>query len=468
MRDLGQEALADEPSFEDVADALALGVPFRIHLAPDGRTTRWLRVGANCQTVLGLSRETLMGDERALGERILPEDREKLLADKEAYGAGRGPNTTEMRARGPNGDLRWFRLTSCSRPARDGGRVLDGLIVDITDSKRLAEQLKEERQRLEQAIELTGIGVFQWNSEDPGTVLWADHLYAMYGLPPQTPITVAAFRKLIHPDDLDATQAAIDAAGAVPGGTDLSLEHRIVRPNGEIRWVQQRLRLRHDAKGLKSIHGTTLDVTERRDAEEWRRLQMREIAHRSKNALTVMMAMVQQAARSSSTVEELSERIVDRLGAMAKSQDLASAANGAALTLPQLAEQVLDVFDLSRFDIDPGLEAVMLPAEVVIALALLLHELATNAVKYGALSAPEGRVSLTLEPLPDGRAGVEWREYGGPRVAAPGRQGFGTRLLATALQTRGGAVRADFAPEGFTAHLEVPEADLSKQGLSAF
>jgi PAS domain S-box-containing protein len=465
---LSQEALADEPSFEDVADALALGVPFRIHLSADGRKSRWLRVGASCGSVLGLSRDELMGDERALAERILPEDREKLLADRAAYVAGRGPNTTEMRARGPNADLRWFRLTSCSRPAPDGGRLLDGLFVDITDSKRLAEQLKEERQRLEQAIELTGLGMFQWDRDDADTVLWSDHLYAMYGLPPRTPITVASFRDLIHPDDLGPTQAAIDAARAAAGGADLSLEHRIVRPGGEVRWLLQRLRLRHDAEGLKAIQGTTLDVTERRDAEEWRRLQMREISHRSKNALAVMMAMVQQAARSSSTVEELSERVVARLGAMAKSQDLASSTDGAAVTLPRLAEQVLEVFDLSRFDIDPQLEAVVLPAEVVIALALLLHELATNAVKYGALSAPEGRVSLSLEPLPDGRAGVEWREYGGPRVRAPGRQGFGTRLLATALQTRGGAVRADFAPDGFTAHLEVPEADPSKQGLTTF
>lgn len=468
MRDLSQEALADDASFEDVADALALGVPFRIRLGPDGQKTQWLRVGASCKAVLGLTREALMSNERALADFILPEDQVKLLTDKAAYAAGHGPNTTEMRARGPNGDLRWFRLTSCSRPAPDGGRLLDGLIVDITDSKRMADQLAEERRRLEQAIELTGLGVFQWDRDDCDAVLWSDHLYAMYGLAPQTPITVASFRDLIHPEDLTQIRTAVRAAGAVSGGTDLSLEHRIVRPDGEIRWVMQRLRLSHDAKGLKAIHGTTLDVTERRDAEEWRRLQMREIAHRSKNALTVMIAMVQQAARSSSTVEELSDRVVARLGAMAKSQDLASAANGATLTLPQLAEQVLDVFDLSRFDIDPRLEAVVLPSDLVIALALLLHELATNAVKYGALSVAEGRVSLAMEPLPDGRAGVEWREYGGPRVSAPGRQGFGTRLLASALQTRGGAVRADFAPEGFTAHLEVPESDPSKPGLSAF
>ena len=85
MRDLSEEALADEPSFEDVADALALGVPFRIHLSPDGRKSRWVRVGANCESILGITREELMGNERALAERILSEDREKLLADRAAY-----------------------------------------------------------------------------------------------------------------------------------------------------------------------------------------------------------------------------------------------------------------------------------------------------------------------------------------------------------------------------------------------
>jgi PAS domain S-box-containing protein len=348
-------------------------------------------------------------------------------------------------------------MTSARRPSPDG-LLLDGLLVDITDAKRMAEQLMEERQRMEQAIELTGMGVFRWDREDPDTVLWSKQQYAIYGVPPQTPITVRAFRDMVHPDDRAAASAAITASNNGPDGADFSLEHRIIRRDGAVRWILLHQRIRRDAEGLKAIHGTTVDITNRRDEEELRRLQIREISHRAKNGMTVMIAMVQQAARSSSTVKELADLIVSRLGAMARSQDLATSLDGAPLRLPQLIDEVLEVFDISRFDIDPALEAVILPGQSVLALALMLHELATNAVKYGALSSQQGRIALSFHPMGEGWVAVEWRESGGPPVAPPARRGFGTRLLKTILQSQGGEVTSVFAPEGFVARIEMPAA----------
>ena len=108
--------------------------------------------------------------------------------------------------------------------------------------------------------------------------------------------------QLVHPDDREVGRASVTDVLQAEDGGDFALEHRIVRPDGEIRWVALHQRVHRDAEGLKSIHGTTLDVTNRRSAEEQRRLRMRELAHRAKNALTVMIAMVQQATRSSETV----------------------------------------------------------------------------------------------------------------------------------------------------------------------
>ncbi|CAN7548069.1 PAS domain-containing protein [Phenylobacterium sp. LjRoot225] len=457
MRDVLQDSLAAEPSFRDVADALSLGVPFLLHLGPDGRSSRFLRLGSACLPILGIPPDAILADSRAFAELISPEDQQRLLRDKASVAGSDRLSTAETRIRKPGGELRWIRMTSASRPASDGGRLLDGLIVDITDSKRMAEQLADERQRLEQAIELTHMGVFQWDRDDPDTVLWSDHQYAVYGVPPRTPITVAAFRGTVHPDDKAVWEEAVLAATRAEDGGDYVLEHRIVRPDGEVRWVQLHQRIRRDALGLKSIHGTTLDITERRDLEERRRLQMRELGHRAKNAMTVMMAMVQQAARAAGTVEELTELILSRFGAMSRSQDLATALDGTPLSLRQLLAQVLDPFDLSHFDIDPELETANMSGDSVILLALLLHELATNALKYGALSTEEGRVSLSLRSRRDGWVTVEWRERGGPPVRPPSRRGFGSRLLSTALLGHGG-VTSEFAPDGFVAQLEVPVA----------
>jgi PAS domain S-box-containing protein len=429
-----------------------------MYLSADGRTSQFLRVGPTCLAALGVPAEALLANSMTLADLVTPEDRERLLADKATTAAGRGPASVEVRIRKPSGELRWFRLISARRPAADGDWLLDGLMVDITESKRLAEQLAEERQRLEQAIELTGMGVFRWDRDDPDTVLWSEDQYAIYGVAPQTPITLASFRALVHSDDRGVGRVSVAAILAAADGDDLSVEHRIVRPGGEIRWVLVHLRVRRDDVGLKGIHGTSIDVTERRSAEEQRRLQMRELAHRNKNAMTVMMAMVQQAARSSETVDGLAELIMSRLLAMAKSQELATASEGDPLPLSRLTGQVLEAFDLARFELDPALDAVTVHGDAVISLSLLLHELATNAVKYGALSNDAGRIALSLQLNKDGWASVEWRERGGPPVTPPGRKGFGMRLLATVLQNREGSVTPSFEPEGFVARIEMPAA----------
>lgn len=458
MSGIVQNALAEEPSFRDVADALGLGVPFRMYLSADGRTSQFLRVGAGCLAAIGVPAEALTADPGVLRDLVVPDDQVRLMSDKATAAAGRGPSSTELRIRKPTGELRWFRLTSARRQTEDGGSLLDGLMVDITDSKRLAEQLADERMRLEQAIELTGMGVFSWDRDDPDAMVWSDDQYAIFGVPPQTPITVKDFRDLVHPEDRPLGRALIVEVLQAADGGDFSLEHRIVRPDGEVRWVTLHQRVRRDARGLKSIHGTTIDVTDRRTAEEQRRLQMREISHRAKNAFTIMMAMVQQAARSAASVDELAGLIMSRFTAMAKSQELAMASGGDPLQLSELISQVLDAFDLSRFDVDPALEAVTLHGDGGVSLALLMHELATNAVKYGALSNDAGRIVLSLQDRRDGWATVEWREVAGPPVAPPERKGFGMRLVATVLQGRGGRVTPTFAPDGFIARIEMPAA----------
>jgi two-component sensor histidine kinase len=146
-----------------------------------------------------------------------------------------------------------------------------------------------------------------------------------------------------------------------------------------------------------------------------------------------------------------------RLRSMADSQDLVTQA-GRTLPLGDLLDRALTPFDPARFDRDAKLAEVSIPSEVVVAMALLLHELSTNAVKYGALSAPAGRVSLSISENGDGRVVLGWTEVGGPKVGPVTRKGFGSRLLDVSLRNNGGKVDGEFHPDGFRARIHFPAA----------
>jgi two-component sensor histidine kinase len=143
---------------------------------------------------------------------------------------------------------------------------------------------------------------------------------------------------------------------------------------------------------------------------------------------------------------------------MATSQDLVTASGGGPVRLADVVRQTLTPFGLARFDIDEALPAVTIEGEVAIGLALLLHEMATNAVKYGALSNAQGRVAIARSDAAERQAAIAWTERGGPEMAPATRQGFGTRLLESALRGQGGTVEFSFERTGFQARLRFPIA----------
>jgi two-component sensor histidine kinase len=179
-----------------------------------------------------------------------------------------------------------------------------------------------------------------------------------------------------------------------------------------------------------------------------------ELAHRNRNALFVIMAIVSQSARGAQSAAQ-AERIINaRLEALMRAQDVLLNGDGAAAGLLPLLERALEPFDLSRFDIAPGHE-VRLDGDVAIGLGLLFHELATNALKYGALSAADGRVVIAWA-VTERHARFTWRETGGPPVTTPVRQGFGARLIGAALVPQGGRADRRFEPDGVVCELAIP------------
>jgi two-component sensor histidine kinase len=186
-----------------------------------------------------------------------------------------------------------------------------------------------------------------------------------------------------------------------------------------------------------------------------------ELAHRGRNAVTVLMAIVSQSMRKAGSLQEAEQIINARLDALARAQDEVLRAEGGATSLAALVSRTLEPFDLTQFEIECEGSPAVNP-EAAAAVCLVVHELATNAVKYGALSGG-GRVQVRCRES-DGKSRVSWRETGGPKVTAPESNGFGHRLLRMALAPHGGSATRRFEPDGVVCELEAPspKADASE------
>jgi len=444
---------ARAPPFADVAESLGLGVAFQIVASPDGAGRRFTYVSANCEALTGVAPEAALADARALYDLIAPEQRQMVEAAEAAALAGDGRFDIEVQMRRPDGELRWMRIASARRDLPDGSTAWDGLLADVTEARRTAKELEDQHRRMEVAVEATGLGFWEWDLRT-NELRWSDRNKAIFGLAPDSPITIEAYLAMLHPDDRGRCVEVFNRARDGADGGDFAMEYRAVAPNGQLRWILTRGRVVTDESGPALVVGTTLDNTDRREAEERRALVMGELAHRAKNGLQVMVAIVTETARSMDTVEGFKEVLVARLEAMAQAQDLVTAAGGRPVQLSDLAERALTPFGLHRFDLQPQIADLTVRGDVAAGLALLLHEMATNAVKYGALSKAKGRVSLKAEGAGPGMAALHWRERGGPSVEPSNRRGFGSRLLQAALRQHGGKVEPAFEPDGFTARME--------------
>jgi len=197
-----------------------------------------------------------------------------------------------------------------------------------------------------------------------------------------------------------------------------------------------------------------------REIEEQLRLSNGELAHRLKNILSVVQAVTLQTLRQADDVRAARTAIGDRLAAIGKATDLLSAASWESAGLEQLARSTLSAHCANCHQIHIVGPDLVIPPQQSMALALALHELATNATKYGALGVDGGRVELHWqidEQARPPRFRLEWREHGGPPVTAPARTGFGTTLIDRSLKSYfRGTVRLDYAPEGFRFELDAP------------
>lgn len=325
--------------------------------------------------------------------------------------------------------------------------------------------LQASEQRLRLALEAGRLGT--WSIDvDTERLIASDSCKEICGRKPSDPLSLSELRDTIHPDDLLLQTEAI--ASAIADRTPLDMEYRLKLPQGEERWVQVRGQANYRADGSPlSIIGTTQDITERRNAQAQRTLLANELNHRVKNTLASLQAVIAQTMRRASSIADAEKTISSRIQAMSAANDLLISEQFVGTSISELLRRALAPFgieDQDRFTFSG--EEIRLPSNLVSSLALAVHELATNATKYGALSNDRGAVSVDWALLPSiavPQMRLTWTEFGGPPVIPPSRTGFGTQLINRVLVAATGAVvDLTYEPRGFRFSAVIPLADQSQ------
>ncbi len=361
-----------------------------------------------------------------------------------------------------HGHETWYRMHI--DPIMDAeGRVtsLNGIAVNISDRKmledeqvRLSSELAANLHYYKLAMESSHTVVFTMDEN----LRYATVSHDFLGRPPEFYIGKNNAESL--PKETYAALKPLKTKALESGSMTRGEMKAII--DGQTRWYDLSIApLKNRAGVIVGLTGAVIDISERKGWEQHLRLLMRELTHRSKNLLAVIQAMARQTARHSGTVEEFIDRFGARLHALAGSHDLLVQESWQRASIGELINSQLGHYsDLVGTQIVVEGPQIYLNPDAAQNLGMALHEMATNAVKYGALSTPKGKVSIDWAWKGSGAKRVlklNWKESGGPAVENPQRRGFGSQVIERNLnRALGATVKLDYAPKGFRAEMELP------------
>jgi PAS domain S-box-containing protein len=365
-----------------------------------------------------------------------------------------------------NGIRDWRRgdyQARISLPGKSGefgilARAFNDLMDDVAERQQ-ALQVSEERARL--ALEAGHMGTW-WYDPDKKVGGWSNQAAAMIGLPEtMTTMNPKDWLDILHPDDAD--RVAEKWRHAIRNRGDYEDEYRIRHRSGTVRWINSKGRVFLDTRKRPAYFvGILQDITEQKQAEEQQRFFLNELNHRVKNTLATVQSIASQTLRTTETPNQFKEAFEGRLLALSKTHNLLTRQSWREAELRDVAEQELAPYRKAG-DERVVLEGpdVRLPARYAINLGLVLHELVTNAAKYGALSTNAGHLEVTWSVIESEdrpkQLRIHWTETGGPAVAPPKRQGFGSRLIRRSIEGElGGYMVLNFAESGVAYDISVP------------
>lgn len=350
------------------------------------------------------------------------------------------------RVRRADGSIGWIH-SRAAPIVDDSGAVIEwfGTISDITAEHEIDVARRAGELRLRSAIEVARVGTWDWNLLT-GEVSWSDEHFRMLGYEVgEVAPSLEAWVERVHPDDRDVTEQAVRAARDVRG--EYVREFRSIHPDGSVHWLSARGRFYQDDQSrVVRMIGAMIETTQSRELQQRQEVLVAELQHRTRNLIGVVRSIADKTLRTSESLDAFKARFRDRLDAIARVQGLLSRLNeGNRVPFDELVRTELEAHGVpdgrpGAVSLD-GPSGVRLRSTTVQTLALGIHELATNAVKHGALSQPGGclRIEWRLEPQgEDGRPWlhVDWRESGvdmPPGDPAAARKGQGRELIERAL-----------------------------------
>ena len=342
--------------------------------------------------------------------------------------------------------------------------------VETTNRVRTEEALRISEERFAGIFEQTGVGIIQ--CELDGRFLLVNRRYCEIVGRTADELLTLRVPDITHPDDRETDTALRQRL--VADGVPFFVEKRYLRPDGSEVWVSVNVSLMRSEDGTRpQLIGVAQDITEQKAAQEQQGLLVRELNHRIKNLFAVTGGMIALSARSATTPKEYASNIRGRLNALAVAHDLILPRNEAGIladptSLDMLLPRILSPYiempsDSSGSRLTLKGPSVPLGARAVTTFALILHELATNAAKYGALSLEEGTLRITWECV-DNLLILKWEESGGPALRGPPKsEGFGTAISNHSVREQfGGTMFHKWNLQGLSVELSVPMERLSR------
>jgi PAS domain S-box-containing protein len=299
---------------------------------------------------------------------------------------------------------------------------------------------------------------FEWNARTNSSQR-SNNAAQILGFDPKQAFSATEFLERVHPDDRTHFKALIHSVH--PDKPSYKMTFRFGCPDGRQIWLEESSRAEFDSAG-QCVHlkGLTLDITERKQSDERQGLLISELDHRVKNLLARVAVISSYTRQGSNSIDQFVAVLDRRIQSMANAHSLLSQNRWSGVNLADLVHNQLAPYATIANTVISGPDVTLTPTTTQ-AVAMALHELVTNAVKYGALSSPNGHVSVNWDrhqhegATP--RVEIEWRETGGPPVVSSPKLGYGTNLIRELIPHElGGTVDLAFAPDGVRCKIDVP------------
>jgi two-component sensor histidine kinase len=318
---------------------------------------------------------------------------------------------------------------------------------------------------LREAVDAACVALWSWNLADDRFAM-DERAFNLWGLPWSASVSFGDLSAHVHPADRDRVHAAFTATRSIPGPYEIDFR---ILVDEDIRWISARGRAAEAGSDVSPMFGIFLDVTGRKQAEEGSELLAGEMSHRVKNLLAIAAGLTEITSRSAASVEEMTGELTRRLTSLGRAHDLVRplpGSQGKAALLGDLLSVLLSPYeDTGAF---AGRIRVAVPRmgvgeSTAGTLAMIVHELATNSVKHGALSSPEGALDV-IGRTDNEDVHIIWSESGGPSVPhAPELTGFGSKMIKrSAISQLGGSLSYDWQPSGLVATLTVQKRRLER------